>query len=61
MYKVKCDIYSNFKKLLYAKAGTRVKLISDCGNVLIVEDEKGFRFPVESKDVTKIIEPIKSK
>lgn len=54
MYKVTRDIYSNFKKLLYAKEGTRVKLIADRGNVLIVEDEKGFRFPLLSEEIVKI-------
>lgn len=43
----------------YASAGDEVKLISDRGNVMIVEDGKGNRFPV-SKDILSN-EPVEEK
>lgn len=38
---------------IYAKAGSPVKIITDCGTVLIVEDETGNRFPVKPALVTE--------
>ena len=38
----------NKQPVMYAACGERVRLISDCGNVLIVEDPKGKRFPVRT-------------
>lgn len=38
---------------IYAKAGSPVKIIADCGTALIVEDETGNRFPVSPALVTQ--------
>ncbi len=42
-------VTSNFKKIIYAKAGDKVKVIEKRGNVYLVE-KGGVKFPVnESK------------
>ncbi len=44
---IKEDCYSHFRpSVKYAAAGEEVTVISDNGNVLIVENDKGERFPV---------------
>jgi hypothetical protein len=46
------DIVSNGKGgKVYGKKGDEVRLISDRGGVLIVEDKKGERFPVKKEMV----------
>lgn len=46
------DKLSNDKeKTLYAKAGEKLTVISDCGNVYIVENKKGNRFSVKKDEV----------
>lgn len=58
-YVLKSDVRSNFHKgnepKLYGKWGDVVTLVSDeHGEVLIVEDKKGTRFPVQLNKVEKI-------
>ncbi len=51
--KLKCDVYSLVGKgKIYGYSGDEVKIISDKGNVLVVEDSKGNRFPVSIDEVT---------
>lgn len=50
--RVKEDIISRMyndgkKPLIYARKGDTVTIISDHGNVIIAENEKGIRFPME--------------
>lgn len=40
------------KKVMYGKSGDKVKIVSDNGNVLIVEDKAGNRFPASKEAVT---------
>ena len=40
------------KPLRYAARGEKLKVIADHGRVLIVEDRKGKRFPVQASNVT---------
>jgi hypothetical protein len=52
--KLKENIRSHGKdKTLYGKQGDTVKIISDCGNVCIVEGEDGNRFPVHKDLLVK--------
>jgi hypothetical protein len=51
--KLKTDIKSAFHGVVYGSAGQEVKLIAQHGHVLIVQDEKGKRFPVCECDVTE--------
>lgn len=50
------DIYSSVTKrtketIPFGKKGDKVKVISDNGNVMIVEGKKGNRFTVESDSI----------
>nr|DAV14044.1 MAG TPA: protein of unknown function UPF0728 [Caudoviricetes sp.]DAY05268.1 MAG TPA: protein of unknown function UPF0728 [Caudoviricetes sp.] len=40
-----------FKKVVYSKKGTKVKIISISGNAVIYETENGKRFPCNIKDL----------
>lgn len=40
-----------FKKVVYSKKGTKVKIISVSGNAVIYETENGKRFPCNIKDL----------
>ncbi|QJB39747.1 hypothetical protein HF324_18535 [Chitinophaga oryzae] len=44
--------YQDKVRLHYGKAGDRVKIISEHGAVLIVEDKNGNRFPVAAENVS---------
>lgn len=44
----------SYKGNLYAKAGTRVKIISERGNALIVERPDGFRFSTTRDRLIKV-------
>lgn len=53
---LKEHIYSHFRQgkkefFQYGSKGDKVDIISDRGNVLIVQGPKGNRFPVESEKV----------
>jgi len=55
---LKENVYSHFKNgqkdyHQYGNAGDKVKVISDRGNVLIVETESGARYPAESEKVIR--------
>lgn len=43
---------------IYGNAGEEVKLIADHGNVLIVANAVGFRFPVNTEFVSSDDEPV---
>jgi len=43
------DATSTMKGFVYAQKGDTVKLVADHGRALIVENEKGLRFPITSK------------
>jgi hypothetical protein len=43
---------------IYGNAGDKVKLISDHDEVLIVENENKFRFPVEKEFVSEEDKPV---
>ena len=43
--------YVSFKKVVYSKKGTKVKIISISGNAVIYETENGKRFPCNIKDL----------
>jgi hypothetical protein len=45
-YLLQDDITSQFKSQVYGRYGEEVTLVADHGNVWIVEDQKGQRFPV---------------
>ena len=51
------DVYSNFKTadkkafIRYGKKGQKVTVIAVRGNVAILEDSNGFRFPSKKYDV----------
>lgn len=52
IYYIQDDVISyNFK--VYARKGDKVSLISDRDNVVIVEDEKGYRFSTKKTNITK--------
>lgn len=54
-YLLSDDIISTFHKLKpYGKKGEKVKEVSDHGNVLIVENLKGERFPVLKSKLIKL-------
>lgn len=56
--KLKCDIRCGCDtKRIYGRMGDEVKVISDRGNVLIVEGADKNRFPVLTENVTD--EPVK--
>ena len=42
------------KKTIYAKKGDTVNLIGDRGRALIVEDQQGNRFSINSKNIISI-------
>jgi len=46
---VTVEIRSHFGKKVYAAAGTQVSIISISGNMAVVSNAKGERFPVETK------------
>ena len=48
------DATSPTRKTIYAKKGNTVKLVSDHGRALIVENEKGNRFPINSKNIISL-------
>lgn len=54
------DILSNYfdkrggKPIVYGKRGEKVTEISNCGNVLIVENKDGNRFPVSVEKVNEL-------
>ena len=50
--KLKNDIVSAFNKKIYGKRGDEVKIISDKGNVFIVEATNKSRFAVLKTEVT---------
>lgn len=45
-YEVPADVFSVFHKRQYAAKGDLVKVISVHGEVLILEQQNGFRFPL---------------
>lgn len=57
--RLKTDIYSHVtkdpksakNKLLYGSKGERVAVVSDHGNVLIVEDKNGKKYSVKREDI----------
>lgn len=50
------NVHSQSKKdVLYGKAGEQVTVISDCGNVVIVEGPNGVRFPCKPGDLTEVL------
>lgn len=51
--KVNCDIKSVSKSKIYAVKNTEVKLITEHGHVLIVEDKAGNRFSVIDTEVDR--------
>lgn len=48
------DATSPYRKTIYAKKGETVKLIKDHGRAMIVEDERGNRFPINSKNIISL-------
>ena len=45
--RLKSDIRGSFRpEVIYGKKGDEVKIISDCGNVFLVEGPDGNKFPV---------------
>jgi len=42
---------NHFKKIPYGKEGEKVKLIREYGNILIVENKEGNRFPCKKDKV----------
>lgn len=56
-----CDVYSHTKRNeIFCKAGERVKQVVIHGDVILVENKKGNRFPVHSKKLT-IEKPVSEK
>ena len=57
-YYMLSDAVSHFKKqgklIIYARAGDKVKLKSDLGNVVILEKHDKTRFPTETKNIVEI-------
>lgn len=55
---VKEDVASVFRKdsqkNVYARAGDIVTEVAEHGDMLIVENQKGFRFPIKSTNLTII-------
>lgn len=51
--KLKHDIVSMFRGLVYARAGEEVELIATHGNILIVESKAGTRFSIYKTDLTE--------
>lgn len=49
--RLKTDIISVFKNHVYGKAGEEVKVISEHGEVFIVENKKGIRYPVKKENL----------
>ena len=45
------DAPNHFKKIPYGKEGEKVKLIATYGNILIVENKEGNRYPVKKEKV----------
>jgi hypothetical protein len=57
LFIVKEDVASIYRKgFLYAKVNDRVKLISEHGNVCIVEKENGERVPVGIEQLSKEVQ-----
>lgn len=51
------DVFSVYRKgLLYGSMNEKVKLISDQGNVCIVEKENGDRFPVKKDLLSSVVQ-----
>jgi len=50
VYRLLCDIKSNFKKHIYGRKGDEVRLIAISGDVAIVEGRE--RFPVRIEYIT---------
>lgn len=48
------DVKSHSKGNIYAKAGTKVRIISTHGEILILESEKGITFPTNQNNVKEI-------
>lgn len=48
------DIISHSKGNIYAKKGEKVRIISQSGNVCIVESESGVRFPLKNDKIISI-------
>lgn len=54
-YQIISDVFSHLKnKFCYATAGTLVRIIADHENVLIVEDQKGYRFSTQKTNLKQI-------
>lgn len=49
------DVYSHVKpKVCYGKANTKVKIIGDHDNVVVVIDEKGNKFSTQKKNLKQL-------
>lgn len=48
------DIYST-RKTLYGKRGDKVRIISVSPPAVVVENEKGDRFPINEKQIKKTL------
>jgi len=44
---ISCFRNKKDKQVMYGRKGEKVKEISDCNNVMVVEGKNGDRFPVE--------------
>lgn len=49
-----CDVYGAFKKILYGSKGEMVKIISERGDIAVVEGYTGNKFPVSVSELTAV-------